>query len=399
MATMTPMRPLSPFNMSIPGGLPSAQHHFSTAPAPAPFQFHEFENNAPSLDMFRSRLDQESNYSEAAVMDMPSPPTTEPRPVFGLEPTIINLPSVPRIDPSSSMIPVTIRTPPQKNQVLAEEVMTQTQPSLISQFTRPSVRAAALPPSLVASFVEDNNIPDGHVFPPGAEFIKSWKMKNDGGSEWPAETVLAFVGGSRLQSFQGAPSTYEVGRVTAGEVVDVWAGDLKAPEEAGTYNSFWRLMDKNTGIFFGHRLWISIEVAQPVTKSTSEGDEASNPSLSSSTLAMPGAFFNEEQQDAHSVAAAPRAQTLEYQPTGTGTVSSVSEDLSLLNVGSEDGSVIEVDPVVPGAIPVLSSSVATVHAPVTAASPRPLSPVRSASDSDSEDEFVVVYDSASEDRS
>jgi len=256
-----------------------------------------------------------------------------------------------------------------------------------------------LPPTLVGSFVEDNNIPDGHVFPPGAEFIKSWKMKNDGANEWPAETVLAFVGGNRLPSFQGAPSTYEVGKVSAGQTVDVWAGDLKAPEEAGTYNSFWRLMDKNTGIFFGHRLWISIEVALPVTKSTSEGDEASNPSLSSSTLAMPGAFFNHEQQDAPSVAAPHRAQTLESQPTGTGTISSVSEDLSLLNVGSDDGSVVEVEPVVPGAIPVLSSSVATVHAPVTVASPRPLSPVRSVSDSDSDDEFVVVYDSASEDRS
>jgi len=253
---------------------------------------------------------------------------------------------------------------------------------------------------LIASFVEDNNIPDGHVFPPGAEFIKSWKMKNDGVSDWPTETVLAFVGGHRLASFQGAPSTYEVGRVNNGDVVDVWAGDLKAPEEAGAYNSFWRLMDKNTGIFFGHRLWISIEVAQPMTKSTSEGDEASNPSLSSSTLAMPGAFFNQE-QGAPSVSSMPaRAATLESQVTGTGTVSSVSEDLSLLNVGSEDGSIVDIEPVVPGAIPA-STSVATVHAPrpsVVSPPPRVVSPVRSV-DSDSEDEFVVVYDSASEDRS
>jgi len=389
------MRPLSPFNVSIPGGLIQKQQHFSMAPAP--FQFQEFENSAPSLDMFRSRVEQESHRSEAAVMDMPSPPTTEPRPVFGLEPTIINLPSVPQIDPSSIKIPVAVRTPPPRNEVLGGEVMAETRPSFISQFTRPST----LPPSLVASFIEDNNIPDGHVFPPGAEFIKSWKMKNEGAIEWPAETVLAFVGGNRLPSFQGAPSTYEVGKVASGHAVDVWAGDLKAPEESGTYNSFWRLMDKNTGIFFGHRLWISIEVAQPVTKSTSSGDEASNPNLSSSTLAMPGAFFAHEQQDASSIAAGShRAQTLESQPTGTGTVSSVSEDLSLLNIGSEDGSIVEVEPVVPGAIPALSTSVATVHAPVTVVS-RPLSPVKSTSDSDSdsEDEFIVVYDSASEDRS
>lgn len=351
--------------------------------------------------MFRSHVvESESDdvlvKSEASVMDIPSPPKTEPRPIFGLEPTIINLPSVPKVDPSSSSIPVSVRTPPAKHEPLSEELMTQTQPSLISQFSRPSVRD--LPPVLVATFVEDNNIPDGHVFPPGAEFIKSWKMKNEGVTDWPAETVLAFVGGHRLASFQGAPSSYEVGKVESGDVVNVWAGDLKAPEESGTYNSFWRLMDKNTGVFFGHRLWISIEVAQPMTKSTSSGDEASNPSLSSSTLAMPGAFFTQE-DDAPSVVSVPvvhRAQTIESQVTGTGTVSSISEDLSLLNVESEDGSVVDIEPSVPGALAPLSTSVATVHAPVVAEPQQPLSPVRSASDSDSEDEFVVVYDSASE---
>lgn len=371
---ITPLRSLSPFFLPMPGALPVQQQML-----PSPFRFHDFENTAPKLDL------SDANIHESSILDIPSPPTTEPLPVRGFEPTIINLPSVPKADPASFMIPVGIRTPPTKSEPLAEQTMTETKPSLIAHFPTPP--RPAMPPSLVASFVEDNNVPDGHVFPPGAEFIKSWKMKNDGRVEWPAETVLAFVGGHRLGAFPGAPTTYEVGQVSSGDVVDVWAGDLKAPEEAGTYNSFWRLMDASTHMFFGHRVWITIEVAQP-TSSASE--EASNPSLSSSTLAMPGAFFNEGRQQMQPT----RSATIESQVTGTGTVSSVSEDLSLLNADSDDGSVVDVEPerqplirdVVPAATPTPSAP----SVPTSAAR------TPSASSESDDDEFVVVYDSASE---
>ncbi|KIM31741.1 hypothetical protein M408DRAFT_327187 [Serendipita vermifera MAFF 305830] len=371
---ITPLRSLSPFFLPMPGGLPVQQRVMVN-----PFQFHEFETTAPKLDLTESNV----NLHESSVLDIPSPPTTEPQPIAGFEPTIINLPSVPKVDPSSSMIPVTVRTPPVKTQVLAEEVMTETAPSLIAHF--PSPPRPVFPPSLVASFVEDNNVPDGHVFPPGAEFIKSWKMKNEGKAEWPATTVLAFVGGHRLGAFPNAPSTYEVGTVASGDSVDVWAGDLKAPEDSGTYNSFWRLMDSNTHMFFGHRIWITIEVAQPTS---SESEQASNPSLSSSTLAMPGAFFNEAQMTQPT-----RTGTIESHATGTGTVSSVSEDLSLLNGDdSDDGSVVDVEPerqplVCPEPV-----------VPASSAPSMPTSPPRtsSASSDSDDDEFVVVYDSASE---
>ena len=51
---------------------------------------------------------------------------------------------------------------------------------------------------LRASFVEDNNIPDGQIFPPVAEFVKSWRMRNDGPGPWPTDTELVFVTGDRL---------------------------------------------------------------------------------------------------------------------------------------------------------------------------------------------------------
>ncbi|KAG8811896.1 hypothetical protein FRC18_003220 [Serendipita sp. 400] len=412
----------SPFALSMPGALPEQVF------APAPFQFHEFEATAPTLDIF-------ADVHEAPVPDIPSPPKTEPLPIVGFEPTIINLPSVPNVDPTSSKISVAVRTPPARNEPLSEEVMTQASPSLISSFPiRPSqVRAASmaavsLPPTLVASFVEDNNVPDGHVFPPGAEFIKSWKMKNDGALDWPTDTVLAFVGGQRLESFPRAPNTYLVGKVKAGETVDIWAGDLKAPEESGTYNSFWRLMDNSTGVFFGHRLWVTIEVAEPTSTSS---DEATNASLSSSALAMPGAFFNQSPSQDQQSPVSTHPATVATHLTGTGTISNVSETLSLLDDQSSNNSDDDEESLVD--IPAFRSSTsmpasvvapsvtsetvpttefqtpagsqATLHPSATSPSAAATTtttttapPSSSSSDSD-DDEFVVVYDSASEDRS
>lgn len=98
------------------------------------------------------------------------------------------------------------------------------------------------------------NVADGTTFPPGAEFIKCWKMINDGRHDWPAETILVFVGGHRLAAFANAPKSYDVGKAAVSQAVDVWAGDLKAPEEPGVYDSFWRLRNGETGEFFGHRV-------------------------------------------------------------------------------------------------------------------------------------------------
>lgn len=117
----------------------------------------------------------------------------------------------------------------------------------------PVVKNADEDAQLRASFVADNNIPDGQVFPPGAEFVKSWRMRNDGSGPWPADTELVFVGGDKLMI--DASEHFKVGSVPPGEEVDVWTGDMKAPDVPGKYISYWRLCD-NKGRRFGHSIWI-----------------------------------------------------------------------------------------------------------------------------------------------
>jgi next-to-BRCA1 protein 1 len=106
---------------------------------------------------------------------------------------------------------------------------------------------------LRASFIADNNIPDGQIFPPGAEFVKSWRMRNDGPGSWPDETELVFVAGDKLVIDR--TERFKVGSVSPGEEVDVWTGEMKAPDIPGKYITYWRLSD-NSGRRFGHSIWV-----------------------------------------------------------------------------------------------------------------------------------------------
>ncbi len=87
----------------------------------------------------------------------------------------------------------------------------------------------AQPPALgglQAYFVGDDH-EDGPLFDAGAQFAKSWRIQNVGEWPWPESTELTFVGGDRMPAFEGAPLSYHVGRVEPGDIVYVYAADLK----------------------------------------------------------------------------------------------------------------------------------------------------------------------------
>ncbi|KAJ6621136.1 hypothetical protein B0H10DRAFT_2215397 [Mycena sp. CBHHK59/15] len=143
----------------------------------------------------------------------------------------------------------------------------------------PAPPAAAI--GLRASFVNDLTLPDGQIFPPGAEFMKCWQMVNSGGVDWPASTELVFVAGETLAREHSGPQAVAIGSVKVGAEVDVWTGELKAPEVPGRYMSYWRLRDGH-GNLFGDCIWIDINVTE-----TSGSNESSL--SSSSVIVMPNA--------------------------------------------------------------------------------------------------------------
>ncbi|KDQ63127.1 hypothetical protein JAAARDRAFT_29129 [Jaapia argillacea MUCL 33604] len=152
--------------------------------------------------------------------------------------------------------------------------------SIFSNLSQPRSDVA-----LRATFLSDNNIPDGQIFPPGAEFVKSWRMVNDGEREWPETTEMVFVAGHKLGTDAAGVEKFRVGHVAAGEEINVYTSDLKAPEYPGKYVSYWRLSD-GQGTQFGQSVWVDITVAEPISHTDSSN---SDDSLASSSVIMPHA--------------------------------------------------------------------------------------------------------------
>ncbi|KAJ7070776.1 hypothetical protein C8F01DRAFT_1107742 [Mycena amicta] len=121
----------------------------------------------------------------------------------------------------------------------------------------PASVAVSVPASvgLRATFLDDITLPDGQIFPPGAEFVKCWRMVNSGGEDWPVTTELVWIAGERLARGPGTPANVPIGMVKVGGEIDLWTGELKAPEVPGRYVSYWRLRD-DQGNAFGDNIWI-----------------------------------------------------------------------------------------------------------------------------------------------
>ncbi|KAH7914718.1 hypothetical protein BJ138DRAFT_999464 [Hygrophoropsis aurantiaca] len=139
--------------------------------------------------------------------------------------------------------------------------------------------------NLSSALVADTTVPGGQVFPPGAEFVKSWRMLNDGTNAWPETTELHFVAGESFTPELSTKLTASVGRVESGEELDVWTAELKAPEAPGRYVGYWRLNDGQSRNF-GSSVWIDVTVADQ------SSDTISEVSLASSSVVMPGAASN-----------------------------------------------------------------------------------------------------------
>ncbi|KAJ3738659.1 hypothetical protein DFH05DRAFT_1408545, partial [Lentinula detonsa] len=99
------------------------------------------------------------------------------------------------------------------------------------------------------------NITDGQVIAPGAEFLKAWVMRNGGSRPWPEGTELVFVAGKSFAKDNSGVQPQLVGAVQPNEQIDLWTGELKAPEIPGRYVAYYRLRD-GEGNLFGHSIWL-----------------------------------------------------------------------------------------------------------------------------------------------
>lgn len=115
---------------------------------------------------------------------------------------------------------------------------------------------AVVDPSCVPSarFVEDVTVPDDSLYSGGVNFVKTWRMRNDGECAWEPGTTWTWISGDLI----GAQSPVEVELAEPGRIVDV-SVDMVAPLSPGTYRSYWRLQRPN-GEFFGDQAYVRIIV-------------------------------------------------------------------------------------------------------------------------------------------
>lgn len=98
----------------------------------------------------------------------------------------------------------------------------------------------------LAGFISDVTIPDGWTTTPGASFVKTWRLKNNGTCTWTPGYAVIFDSGS---SYTG-PASFNLDKtVPPGQTVDI-SISLTAPGSPGSYK--WNFKMRNAaGLIFG----------------------------------------------------------------------------------------------------------------------------------------------------
>ncbi len=101
----------------------------------------------------------------------------------------------------------------------------------------------------------DANIPDGTIMSPGQDFIKTWRVRNNGSCPWGAGYALVYAGYAIRMNGQFIALT-EV--VQPGQEVEV-SVQFKAPTQVGEYVSAWQMANP-AGIPFPQAVYVKIIV-------------------------------------------------------------------------------------------------------------------------------------------
>lgn len=103
--------------------------------------------------------------------------------------------------------------------------------------------------------LDDDNMKDPPLMPPGVPFTKVWRIRNSGTCTWDSSYYLGFVSGIQM----GGQSTFINGSVSPGGLYDI-AVNFVSPIVPDVYQSFWA-MHNGANQAFGDRIWAGIEVA------------------------------------------------------------------------------------------------------------------------------------------
>ena len=146
---------------------------------------------------------------------------------------------------------------------------------------------------LSAKLIEARGVSNGSIVVTKGSITKAWLLENDGMSAWPAGTRIASVGGVQLVHSIDSVDAANAAQPGARIVVSV---AITAPERAqNNVISYWQLQTP-TGMPFGPKLWLDIDVKdmeKDLSASTSSGTRPTSGgsfhTIASSELVLPSA--------------------------------------------------------------------------------------------------------------
>jgi hypothetical protein len=125
---------------------------------------------------------------------------------------------------------------PSGNIIVSEQATTRVPPP--TKTYTPTQTTTSVP-CYLAKLVGDSTVPDGTPINPGASFIKTWQLRNEGSCTWDSGYRIVFVSGELMSDQKLFPWTG--GAVGYGDGVEV-SVKLVAPYDPGTYQSDFKLL-------------------------------------------------------------------------------------------------------------------------------------------------------------
>ena len=170
---------------------------------------------------------------------------------------------------------------------------TPTVPAPVLQGT-PTATVGLIPTTAVpaptgdkAEFVADVSVPDGTVFAPSEEFVKTWRLKNVGSTTWTTDYALVFIDGELM----GAPASVPLPNAVAPEEIVEVSVNMVAPAEPGSYRGFWEIK-ADSGKIFGvgvnanEAIWVDIVVQSALAAGTTPPTTAAGTTIASLSLTV-----------------------------------------------------------------------------------------------------------------
>jgi hypothetical protein len=122
-------------------------------------------------------------------------------------------------------------------------------------------------------FVEDINFPDDTIVAPGEEFVKTWRLRNNGTCPWIEGYKIVAVDDEPIE---GDTEMDIEAPVAPNQTTEV-SVTLVAPEEPGTYRSNWQMNDADGDLFgvdgfLDDAFWVQFGVSATATPAAPGSD-------------------------------------------------------------------------------------------------------------------------------